>query len=153
MTPNLSGNDLLTGIRTIYGEARGEPSEGKLAVAHVLLNRLSIARDWKVKKQQNHPLFGDGTLAGVCMAHRQFSAWNENDPNRAVLLDLTLPAALSLPDFRACAAALFTALDDPSVPDPSGRATHYHTVGADPAWDDGKQPSANIGHHVFYRDV
>src|SRR5262245_17380118 len=56
---------------TVYGEARGEPVEGQIAVAQVI-NLRSAKRDI--------------TFQQVCLAPKQFSCWNEGDPNRAVLL-------------------------------------------------------------------
>ncbi len=57
---------------TLYGEVRGEPLEGQLAVASVLLNRKADGR-W------------GQTFTSVCRAPWQFSCWNPTDPNRATL--------------------------------------------------------------------
>jgi hypothetical protein len=66
--------------RTVWQEARGEPEEGQRAVAHVIVNRLRDGRWGK-------------SLASVCLADRQFSGWNNSDPNRI--------AACTLPDDNA----------------------------------------------------
>jgi spore germination cell wall hydrolase CwlJ-like protein len=50
---------------TIWGEARGEPIEGKIGVAMVMRNRL-------LSKYR-----GALTYIEVCTAHAQFSAWTE----------------------------------------------------------------------------
>lgn len=51
---------------TIWGEARGEPVEGQIAVASVVRNRmLRSGHDWK----------------GVCLAPKQFACFNADDPN------------------------------------------------------------------------
>jgi len=50
---------------TLWGEARGEPIEGKIAVAMVIRNRL--LKHWR----------GANTYADVCLAHAQFSAWTQ----------------------------------------------------------------------------
>jgi N-acetylmuramoyl-L-alanine amidase len=63
-------HDRVTLARTLYGEARGEPTEGQIAVAWVIL--LSL----------------EGAVAQVCLAPWQFSCWNQGDPNRARLLVL-----------------------------------------------------------------
>ncbi len=55
--------------RCIWGEARGEPIQGKLAVAHVVLNRV---------KAQSY--YGK-TIRDVILKPWQFSCFNENDPN------------------------------------------------------------------------
>ena len=60
--------------RTIFGEARGEPYLGKVAVANVVMNRVALA--------DQHPPFGLGSAA-YRMYERawQFSCWNPaNDP-------------------------------------------------------------------------
>ena len=60
---------------TIIGEARGEPIEGQVAVGCVVRNRLHAKSG-----QQWHD---------ICLAPKQFSCWNENDPNFVILTDLT----------------------------------------------------------------
>jgi len=55
---------------TIWGEARGESVEGQIAVANVIMNR------WK------NNLGKYKTVTDVCLEPRQFSCWNESDPNR-----------------------------------------------------------------------
>jgi spore germination cell wall hydrolase CwlJ-like protein len=39
------------------------------------------------------------------------------------------------------------------VDDPTGGATHYHVRGLLPAWAREREPSAEIGNHLFYNDV
>jgi len=56
---------------TLLGEARGEPIEGQVAVANVIMNRA------KLRKQ---------IIKVVCLSPKQFSCWNANDPNRILLL-------------------------------------------------------------------
>jgi len=59
---------------TIIGEARGEPVEGQIAVANVIRNRnikVGIKHYWE-----------------VVLAPKQFSCWNESDPNYHYLVDL-----------------------------------------------------------------
>lgn len=55
---------------TIVGEAMGEPIESQIACAYVIKNRL-LSNPSKYK-----------TYHDVCLAPKQFSCWNENDPNR-----------------------------------------------------------------------
>ena len=66
----LSDLDILA--LTVYGEARNQPIEGQVAVANVILNRLE-SRQW------------GSDIKSVCLARKQFSCWNENDPNRKIL--------------------------------------------------------------------
>ena len=62
--------------RTIWGEARGEDEQGKIAVGHVIKNRRD-KQTWMGK-----------TIKDVCLKKWQFSCWNENDPNREKILAL-----------------------------------------------------------------
>lgn len=58
---------------TIYGEARGESGEGKIAVGSVILERVDH-RDWDGK-----------TVQEVCLCPYQFSCFLPSDPNFAAL--------------------------------------------------------------------
>lgn len=68
MIENLS--EIETVALTIFGEARGEPIQGQIAVGCVIRNRVN-----KRKK----------TYQEICLAPLQFSCWNKDDPNRPVL--------------------------------------------------------------------
>ncbi len=61
---------------TIYGEARGEPIEGQIAVAQVIMNRF------------NHSPNKYKNVTNVCLERLQFSCWNDDDPNLPKLLKL-----------------------------------------------------------------
>lgn len=125
--------DLDTMARTVFGEARGESDAGKIAVAHVILNRAKVpGKTW----------WGD-TIAEVCHKPWQFSCWNPGDPNREAVEAVTLDD----PVFRACVRACLAALDGA---DPTGGATHYHVRGLSAKWARGKTPCATIGNHLFY---
>lgn len=128
-------DDLETIARTIWGEARGEPREGKAAVAHVILNRARRG-GW----------FGDGVKA-VCLKRWQFSCWLESDPNRAKIQS----ASLDTPSLKNCLdIALRCYLG--TIPDPTGGADHYHADHiAAPPWASGRKPTATIGRHLFFR--
>ena len=74
----MTRDDLWIFAKTIWAEARGEPLEGQIAVANVILNRARQGGWW-----------GDD-VAGVCCKSKQFSCWNEGDPNRARMDGLEL---------------------------------------------------------------
>lgn len=57
---------------TIYGEARGEPLEGQVAVANVIKNRVGINGDYR----------------NVILKPKQFSCWNVNDKNYPKLKEM-----------------------------------------------------------------
>jgi hypothetical protein len=60
----------------IYGEARGEPAEGKIAVGSVILERV------------DHRAWDGKTVHEVCLKKYQLSCFNPGDPNRGKLLNL-----------------------------------------------------------------
>lgn len=60
---------------TLWGEGRGEPVEGQIAIANVINNRFS-AMPTKYKN-----------IGQVCLEPRQFSCWNSNDLNYPKLLE------------------------------------------------------------------
>lgn len=125
--------DLLA--RTIWGEARGEDTAGMTAVANVIMNRLNSGK------------FGR-TIEEVITQPYQFSAWNINDPNRALMLavDESDPQfALALSIARAAAAD--------ALPDVTNGADHYHTKDVSPYWSVGHQAIAQIGNHQFFKLV
>jgi N-acetylmuramoyl-L-alanine amidase len=127
--------DLLA--RCIWGEARGESIRGKLAVAHVVLNRV------KAKS------YYGCSIKDVVLRVAQFSCFNENDPNLLRILNLDS----NNPDLAYCRAVADTALLADS-PDPTGGATHYHAAQIKPSWVSSPQMKflCQIGNHLFYRE-
>lgn len=129
--------DLYCMARTIYGEARGEDLDGKIAVAHVILNRFRSGK-W----------FAGLSLAETCLQPRQFSCWNDGDPNRAPVMEADIGD-------RAFAESLYAALGAMTghFADPTARSCHYHADSARPGWARGRLPAVTIGRHVFYNDI
>jgi spore germination cell wall hydrolase CwlJ-like protein len=130
--------DLDTLKRTIWGEARGEPFDGMLAVAWVIVNRA---------KRRNM------SIRDVCLQPWQFSCWNAADPN----LPQMAKASPEDPGMLICEAAALVAMTRSQV-DPTGGATNYVTLGllkiGAPAWTNAPTmiPTARIGAHAFYRE-
>lgn len=122
--------------RTLWGEARGESVRGIEAVAAVVINRARRGGWW------------GRSVEGVCRKPMQFSCWNPDDPNRAKLEAVDESDRM----FRICLRIARRALAG-SVDDPTRGATHYHVRGLLPAWSRGREPSAEIGNHLFYNDV
>lgn len=122
-------------VRTLFGEARGEPVEGQRAVAHVLLNRVKEGR-W------------GRTLATVCLARAQFSCWNASDPNREQIAAV----AEDDPVLQTLRAVLNDARNEP---DPTNGASHYFAVSMNrpPRWSESAKFCGRIGGHLFYKDV
>jgi spore germination cell wall hydrolase CwlJ-like protein len=141
--------DTAEGLRvaaiTVWGEARGETHRGRLAVANIIRNRLVESRLWYQRTGKPHPVYGPGTLAGICRAPYQFSVWLKNDPNYPKLSQA--PRHSLYPD---CMKAVVAALNG-TEPSPIGLANHYFDSGKIPAWARGRKPVAVIGSHTFYR--
>ena len=110
----------------VYYESKGEPLEGQLAVAQVILNRRDSGR------------FAS-SLCGVVYQRGQFSFTWDGRPDRP---------AESATWRTAQAIAVIAATDDwrEIVPD----ATHFHARRVSPGWN-GLQRMSAIGNHVFYR--
>lgn len=147
-------HDRLVAALTVYGEARGESDLGKLAVAWVIRNRAS-ARD-----RMGRPLWWGGPeLASVCEARMQFSCWNPADPNsellRGVLAgDVAARARIERdPAWADCRGAVERVVAGRASDDPTGVATHYHTVDVRPHWAETRNPVATIGRHLFYAGI
>lgn len=129
--------------RTVYGEARGEPREGQIAVAYVALNRLADERVWWEREEDDG--VPDGTIEAVVEDPHQFSAWNGDNPTRGAMLAATLDDMA----YREAMLAALTAIQGRDS-DPTGGATHYHSVDVTPAWAEGAR-GKRIGRHIFYR--
>jgi len=132
-------------FRTIYGEARSETHMGKLAVGYVVCNRAKIAKEYYEKHKRGHPLYGSGTPASACTMPYQFSCWNLDDPNLEIIIALKADSPKMTPYIKAAREALAE-----TEPDPTNRATHYHTMDILPDWAVGQIPTVTIGHHKFY---
>lgn len=109
----------------VYFESKGEPLEGQLAVAQVILNRVASG---------NYP----SSICGVVYQRSQFSfAWDKR-PDRP---------SNSTAWRTAQAIAVIAATDNwrEIVPD----ATHFHATRVAPGWHRLKRVST-VGNHVFY---
>ncbi|MBF0563125.1 MAG: cell wall hydrolase [Alphaproteobacteria bacterium] len=122
---------------TLWGEARGESVTGMTAVAAVVMNRAKNPGWWGT------------TPRAVCLAHQQFSCWNDDDPNRLKMLRV---ADAPDDDYRSALAIVDRALAG-NLPDPTHGADHYvmTNIIARTGWTHGKTPCAVIGHHSFYK--
>ncbi len=111
----------------VYYEARGEPAQGRAAVAHVVLNRASA------------PGFPD-TPCGVVAEGCQFSYRCDGRPER-----------LSNRADREAAFATARAVLTGAAPDPTDGALFFHARRISPGWFETRARTGTIGNHVFYR--
>lgn len=121
--------------RTIYGEARGETTEGQLAVGLVILNRY-----------RSNKWFSGNTITETCLKAKQFSCWNPDDPNCE---KIKTAGEKELKKYWKMAESLLKG----GVADITNGATHYHTKQIKPSWAKGKIPIAEIGNHLFYKNI
>lgn len=140
-------NDIQTLARTIYGEARSENRQGKIAVACVVLNRVKRK---KMCGWHNVNGFKVATVAATCLKPWQFSCWNKNDPNRKIIIQVTD----ANPKFAECL-DIAQKVCDGEIEDITKGATHYYNPKAcqQPNWAKGKTPCVVIGHHIFFNNI
>lgn len=131
----LSNDDIDAIVRTVIGEAGGEPILGKQAVAAVILNRAKQA--------------GQG-ISDVINAPGQFEAWD--NPQSRQKLTAVEPSS---PQYKAVLAAITPVLNGQS--DPTNGADHFFApktqaaLGRNaPAWSQG-QNGVDIGNQRFYK--
>ena len=108
--------------RCVNGEARGEPYAGQVAVAAVILNRVS------------HPSFPD-TMSGVIYQQGAFTAVSDGQINVPIDENSTV--------YKACEDAL-------NGWDPSGGAVYYYNPQtATSKWIYSRETVTTIGNHIF----
>lgn len=137
-----TAHDIKTLADTAYGEDRGDGLQGMIAVCWVACNRAAVAEH--TGRQQ----FGDGTIAGACLAPDQFDCWMQGNPNLAKIKAVTLDD----PSYQiAMLAALMVVTGE--APDPTHGATGYWADSiATPPWALGK-PYISIGHQKYVAGV
>jgi len=129
---------------TIYGEARGESHEGKIAVGSVILERVKH-REWD----------GD-TIHEVCLMPYQFSCYLPGDPNFQALRliagdwDKKSMRSMAMSECYQIASGML----DGTIPEtPEIEKAHccqYKTVKAQAAWAKKMNLIATVGAHEFY---
>lgn len=131
-----SGSDLLCLALNVYHEARNQPIEGQLAVAHVTLNRLEA-----------------GKLLTVCdvVFKSGYFSWTKDRRKRAIDPSKFAKRAADKAAWETAQRVARTALTDPDD-DPVKGSTYFHTATSAPDWVPDMVRVTRIGDHVFYRD-
>jgi N-acetylmuramoyl-L-alanine amidase len=136
---------------TLWAEGRGEPIEGRIAIACVIRNRMF------------HGKWGD-TYGKVCLAPYQFSCWRPQGglENYKVLQALALKVSKGEPTadpiYLECTWVARGIMDE-VIRDRVKGATHYYSpegmIPRDrvPSWALGLEPVAIIGRHLFFKGV
>ncbi len=119
------GEDFKCLATAVYWESKGEPLDGQLAVAQVILNRVESGR------------FGK-TICDVVKAPKQFSFVRGGK----------LPAPVTAQQWDVAQAIAAIALAD-QWPEVAQGATHFHATRVNPGWK--MRRIAAVGNHVFYR--
>jgi cell wall hydrolase len=134
--------DLETLALTLYGETRGEPHDGKIAVANVIKNRATLHSQ---------------TIGAVCLCPHQFSCW-QLEAQTLAEADRRLVAGTPDPPLVECERVAAGVIAGTVVDNTNG-ATHYYAPavmvppGRVPTWAAGLTPCATVGHHLFFNNV
>ena len=119
--------------QAVYFEARGEPFEGRMAVAQVIQTRIADTRYpndacavvFQNARRRNRCQFSFA-CDGMSDRPRSGSAWQS-------------------------AVRLARLVNTGRLRDLTGQATHYHADYVSPPWAKGSKPTVTIGRHRFYR--
>jgi N-acetylmuramoyl-L-alanine amidase len=126
----------------VYGESRGEPLLGQIAVACVVRNRLKLAVN-------TAPRWRD-----VCLAPKQFSCFNKDDANYPTVL-LAADILMTRPLASDLQQALWIAdgIISGACQDVTAGSVNYLTTqlleSKPPSWARNKPINVVIGHHSF----
>jgi len=116
----------------IWREARGEPHDGKRAVAHVIRNRVLHTEDQNRWEQ-------------IICARLQFSSMTA--PGDGMLIQWPSEPDAAFDDCMFVALSVYAGTDD----DPTGGALHYCNLAvAQPKWAEELKPLVKIGKHTFF---
>lgn len=121
--------------QAVYFEARGEPTIGQMAVAHVVLNRV---RDRRYPNTICAVVFQNEHRRNRC----QFSFACDGQSDRAYNM-----AAWN----RSLKVALKTLAGVGE--DITNASTHYHAAYVAPYWADRLTKTVQLGQHLFYREA
>lgn len=120
--------------RNIWFEARNSNFTDKLAVAHVVLNRVDATAF-------------PNSICDVIYEHAQFS-WTIDGKSD----DIIIKDALSRSAWKETLLATRLAIEA-HTPDITKGATHYHAHYVTPYWSSTMLISAKFGAHIYYTDI
>lgn len=127
--------------RMLFGEARNCSREEKIAVAYTAINRANDGKKWN-----------GSTVKEAILVPKQYSCFNENDPNRKKIMN---PEKYDKRSFIECLDVATRVLEG-AYPDPTKGATHYHTLSSTPSWAKSTkiEKKGRIGDskHIFYQE-
>ena len=132
---NWSELDLLTGL--IYGEARGEPWSGKVAVGMTARTRVLHPGYWNWGHNWRE----------VILAKDQFSCFREDDPNRQKIIKAKSEEESKWKECRIISKEIYLGN---MVDYAKMELTHYHSRDIQPFWAKKLRLITIIGNHIFY---
>lgn len=119
--------------QAIYFEARGEPFEGRMAVAQVVVNRV---RDQRYPNDICTVVFQNEQRRHRCQFSFACDGRSDRPRNTAAW---------------SSALRLARLVNDGHLRDLTGQATHYHAIHVAPPWAEKLTRTVTIGRHRFYR--
>ncbi|HEX8949622.1 MAG TPA: cell wall hydrolase [Dissulfurispiraceae bacterium] len=130
-----------------YGEARGEIEAGQIAVMWTVRNRVQ-AGGWFLDK--GIVAAGLSPYHAACLknapVHKivyQYSCFQDDDPNRLVLLRMAKEQ--NFPLIELAKGVVGNMIEDPT----HGACYYYNPKVCNPAWASSMDVTATIGHHIF----
>lgn len=129
----LSAYDKAVLVKTAWGETRGESSLGRMAVVHVILNRIYTEnREFKSYK----------SIAQVCLKKYQFSCWLDKITMRHIKVDDTFK------DVKADVEAAIKAYEH-GIDYSNGALYYFSDIIDAPKWASSYNQVNKIGLHNF----
>lgn len=131
---------------TLWGEARGQPIQGIVAVGNVIANRV---RD---RERRWGPTWQD-----ICLRRWQFSCWipQGGEANYERMQEMVAEMAGHFPIrdrmMRQCWWVARGIVDDLLTDQTKGANHYYADTIAPPRWARGQEPTVVIGPHRFYK--
>ena len=125
---------------TLWGEARGEPISGILAVAGVIYTRVM----YDAFKSDDPNIDLDTRIPKICLAPKQFSCWQDG----AFTQELPDISSFKWQVCQAIATEFYHGFN------PLTNATHYYALSMKvaPEWAKGMDYIGVFGHQIFLRD-
>lgn len=120
--------------KTVYLEARGEPTEGWRGVAFVIMNRAKL----------NKSYWGGSSVGGVCSKRGQFECWNPGQ-------NQTVDDASLYKRIKHYTDLIYDGIDQD---DPTSGSDHYNNPRIEnppPDWTKNCRKTVMIGEHQFYK--
>ena len=119
----------------VYGEASGEPIEGKIGVA------------WVVRNRALNPAWWGRTWKQVMLKRYQFSCFDDRNAERIIK---AFPNWCDSPVFKECRWVASGVMNN-DIQDNTFGANHYHAGYVAPSWSRGAEPTVIINNHIFYQ--